>query len=102
MRKDNIKEYTLEHIVLREASLDVGRIVGYAVFYNMGSLSGDVNSLKMMLLFLTVCITLRVVEMIFSLNEREEHTIHALNIFKFNLRTFKFYLKNMNIRGKKI
>ncbi|HCC07887.1 MAG TPA: hypothetical protein DEP72_06995 [Clostridiales bacterium] len=93
IRKDNVKEYTLEHIMLRETAIGVGRIVGYTVLYNIGSLSNNINSLKMMLLFLTICITMRVVEIIFSLKERDEHTIHALSILKLNMRAFKFYLK---------
>ncbi|HBY21452.1 MAG: hypothetical protein A2Y24_05625 [Clostridiales bacterium GWE2_32_10] len=93
LRKDSIRKYTLENVVLREAVLNAGRIVGYAVFYKLGSLNNNVNSLKFVLLFLSICLSMRLVEMIFALKERDEHTLHAIRVFREHMKVFRFYLK---------
>ncbi len=93
LKHESEKKYTLENIIINETAVTAGRVLGYSVLYSLGTISPDASGLKIVLIFLTICVAMRVLELILSIKDEEEHTNHAFNMLKFNLRTFKFYMK---------
>lgn len=93
IRHSTVKKYTLESILLKETSINTGRVIGFTVLYFVNNITINSNSLKSLLIYVVVFESLMVIELIRALSGREPHVIHGIKMFKYNIKFANKMLK---------
>ncbi|HCC07029.1 MAG TPA: hypothetical protein DEP72_02515 [Clostridiales bacterium] len=97
LRQKETKKYILENIILRDLSLNVGRVIGFSILFYASDILNNINSMRIVLAFITIGIVMRIVFMNGALMIKDEHTEHHLINFKYVNRAMNFLLSKKKL-----